>query len=67
MLWPGSLLATACCVRVPFIEVPPREVVRDRNTGRREVRVVPAEGAMQADFFSQSVRHLAGIWQGQGA
>ena len=53
-------------LRVPFIGVP-REVVRDRNTGRREVRVVPAEGAMQADFFSQSVRHLAGIWQGQGA
>ena len=49
-------------LRVPFIGVP-REVVRDRNTGRREVRAVPAEGPMQADFF----RHQANIWQGQGA
>ena len=49
-------------LRVPFIGVP-REVVRDRNVGRREVRAVPAEGPMQADFF----RHQADIWQGRGA
>jgi len=49
-------------LRVPFIGVP-REVVRDRNMGRREVRAVPAEGPMQADFF----RHQADIWQGRGA
>ena len=49
-------------LRVPFIGVP-REVVRDRNTGRREVRAVPAEGPMQAVFF----RHQANIWQGRGA
>ena len=42
-------------LRVPFIGVP-RAVVRDR---RREVRAVPAEGPMQADFF----RHQADIWQ----
>ena len=41
----------------------PREVVRDRNMGRSEVRAMPAEGPMQADFF----RHQADVWQGQGA
>ena len=45
-------------LRVPFIGVP-RAVVRDRHSGRREVRAVPAEGPMQADFF----RHQADIWQ----
>ena len=49
-------------LRVPFIGVP-RAVVRDRpplaQSGRREVRAVPAEGPMQADFF----RHQADIWQ----
>ena len=45
-------------LRVPFIGVP-RAVVRDRHSGRHEVRAVPAEGPMQADFF----RHQADIWQ----
>ena len=45
-------------MRVPFIGVP-CAVVRDRHSGRREVRAVPAEGPMQADFF----RHQADIWQ----
>ena len=59
-------------LRVPFIGVP-REVVRDRNTGRREVRAVPAEGPMQADFFRHQATMvpvsyvLGNIWQGQGA
>ena len=39
----------------------PREVVRDRNMGRSEVRAVPAEGPMQADFFRhQANNQLAG-------
>ena len=36
-------------LRVPFIGVP-REVVRDRNMGRREVRAVPAEGPMPVSY-----------------
>ena len=44
--------------RVPLSGVP-RAVVRDRHSGRREVRAVPAEGPMQADFF----RHQADIWR----
>ena len=45
----------------------PREVVRDRNMGRSEVRAVPAEGPMQADFFRhQANNQLAGS-QGQPA
>ena len=41
----------------------PRAVVRDRHAGRREVRAVPAEGLMQADFF----RHQADIWDLAGS
>ena len=41
-------------LRVPFIGVP-REVVRDRNTGRREVRVVPAEGVRVRCRLTSSV------------
>ena len=58
MLWPESL-----CYRL----LVPREVVRDRNMGRSEVRAVPAEGPMQADFFRhQANNQLAGS-QGQPA
>ena len=48
-------------LRVPFVGVP-RAVIRDRHAGRREARAVPAQGPMQADFFSvqASGRHLAG-------
>ena len=44
----------------------PREVVRDRNMGRSEVRAVPAEGPMQADFSCiRSVYRLTNIWHGR--
>ena len=46
-------------MRVPFIGVP-CAVVRDRHSGRREVRAVPAEGPMQADFFRHYCRLTSG-------